>query len=415
MSVYEEHMKRAFSLPLADIRPANGDLFQQGVIWPYFERLRRDAPVHYAAESEFYGPYWSCTSYEAVMAVDTNHQDFSSSYEYGGITLMDIDEELPLEMFIAMDQPKHDVQRKTVAPAVSIQNLKSYEGLIRERTQEVLDGLPIGKPFDWVEHVSIKLTTMMLATLFNFPFEERSKLTRWSDVATGGRNPEICETEDQWHKELMECFQYFSGLKTEALKAPPGNDLISMLVHGEATRNMSDMEFLGNIILLIVGGNDTTRNSMTGSIYALDKWPEEDAKLRADPALVPNFVSELIRWQTPLAYMRRTALRDVDLLGSKIKKGDKVVMWYASGNRDETMFEEADRLIIGRPNARRHVAFGFGIHRCVGNRLAELQLRILWEEILARFGRIRVLEEPTRTMSEFVNGYTKLMVEIEPK
>ena len=408
---FAEHRERAFSMPLNELHPAQPSLFQQDVMWPYFERLRRDAPVHLTCDSQF-GPYWSVTSHEAIMAVDTNHQDFSSSFEHGGIVIANTPDDFPLPMYIAMDPHVHDVQRKTVQPAVSPVSLQNYEPIIRARTQHVLDELPIGEPFDWVERVSVELTTMMLATLFGFPFEERKKLTRWSDVATGKNNRAICESEDQWRMELMQCLQYFNELRERAASRPPEPNLISMLAHGEDTKNLSGPEFLGNIILLIVGGNDTTRNSMTASALALDTWPDQDQKLRASPGLISNFTSEIIRWQTPLAHMRRTAVRDVELGGQQIRKGDKVVMWYVSGNRDAALFEDADRVLVDRKNARRHIAFGFGIHRCVGNRLAEQQIRILWEEVLQRYPEISVLASPERTPSVFVKGYTKMMVEI---
>jgi cytochrome P450 len=318
-------------------------------------------------------------------------------------------------MFIAMDPPKHDVQRKTVSPIVSPHNLAELEPLIRSRIQNTLDNLPIGTPFDWVDRVSIELTTQMLATLFDFPFEERRKLTFWSDIATADPTSKLFKTEDpdtERKMYLFECVDYFSRLWEERVNAPPKGDLISLLAHGESTKNMDRMEYLGNLILLIVGGNDTTRNTMSGSIYALNQNPAEYAKLRANPDLIPSMVSETIRWQTPLAHMRRTATRDIELGGKLIKKGDKVVMWYVSGNRDEEVIENPNAYIIDRERPRHHMSFGFGIHRCVGNRLAELQLRILWEEILVRFPEIKVVEEPTRVKSSFVKGYEQLMVVI---
>ncbi len=407
------HRHTAATMALDDFHPGQPHLFQDDVIWPYFERLRRDAPVHWSAESPF-GPYWSITTHDAIMAVDTNHHDFSSSYEHGGILIADTPADFPLPMFIAMDPPQHDVQRKTIQPAVGPEALVGYETLIRSRTIDVLDRLPTGRPFDWVQAVSVELTTMMLATLFGFPFEDRARLTRWSDVATGRKNPSICKDETQWRLELMECMQYFNTLREKACARPREANLISMLAHSSDTRDMPGPEFLGNVILLIVGGNDTSRNSMTGSVLAAHTWPQEFEKLKANPGLVSNFVSEIIRWQTPLAHMRRTALRDVELAGQMIRKGDKVVMWYASGNRDEAVFKNADLVIADRENARRHLSFGFGIHRCVGNRLAELQIRILWEELLKRFSAIRVIGEPERTPSIFVKGYTRMMVELEP-
>ncbi len=402
----------AYSIPLDDIDVADPTLWPEQKYWALFERLRKEAPVHYAHTDRYYtGNYWSVTRYQDIMAIDTNHKQFSSA---SGILLPDVVENLPLSSFIAMDPPKHDVQRKTVQPIVAPDNLEKMEGLIRERTANVLDNLPRDEVFDWVDTVSVELTTLMLATLFDFPLEDRRKLTFWSDVATGERTADA-EMPARRETEFAKCLEYFTRLWNERVNAPPKPDLISMLAHGENTRDMykRPMEYLGNLILLIVGGNDTTRNSMTGGLYALNKFPQEYQKLRDNPGLIPNMVSEIIRWQTPLAYMRRTALEDVEMHGKTIRKGDKVAMWYVSGNRDENSpFENPNDLIIDRPNARRHLSFGFGIHRCVGNRLAELQLKILWEEIIKRFTNIEVVEEPERNQSSFVKGYTKMMVKI---
>ncbi len=393
------------------------ELWRRDAKWDFFARMRREDPVHWCPDSNV-GPYWSVTRFDDIMTIDTNHKVFSSDAHLGGITLMDMDEDFMLPMFIAMDPPKHTVQRKTVQPTVGPDALKTYEKLIRERTEHVLDALPTdGLAFDWVDQVSIELTTMMLATLFDFPFEDRRKLTRWSDVTTGRDNPEICPGgEDQWRMELLECLSYFQNLWDErAAAGEPQNDFISALAHGKDTRNMPPMEFLGNLLLLIVGGNDTTRSTMTASVFGLNKFPDQYEKLKANPELIPSMVSETIRWQTPLAHMRRTALEDYELHGKTIRKGDKVAMWYISGNRDDAVFEQPEKLIIDRPNVRRHLSFGFGIHRCVGNRLAELQLRILWEEIFKRFEHIEVMEEPTRLPNSFTHAFTKMPVRLHAK
>ena len=399
----------AYGLPIAELNPAQPALFRDNAMWPYFERLRREDPVHFTAESQ-YGPYWSITKYNDIMAVDTNHQVFSSDSLYGGIGIAGEPNPEGGTMFIAMDPPKHDVQRKTVSPAVSPANLQLLAPIIRERAGTILDSLPIGEEFDWVDKVSIELTTMTLATLFDFPFEERRKLTRWSDVVTAVPGFGVVETQQQKMAEIDECFAYFPRLWNARVNAPPRGDLISMLAHGEATRNMQPREYRGNVILLIVGGNDTTRNTITGSVVALNENPDQYAKLRENPDLIPGMVSETIRWQTPLAHMRRTAVQDSELGGKTIRKGDKVVMWYVSGNRDDEVIDNADSYIIDRPRPRMHMSFGFGIHRCVGNRLAELQLQIIWEEILARFPIIEVLREPKRVYSTFVKGYENLPV-----
>ncbi|MFI4935415.1 MAG: cytochrome P450 [Caulobacterales bacterium] len=398
----------AYSMPLEAIDVARPELFQNDTHWPYFERLRREDPVHHAVNAE-HGPYWSITKYKDIMDIDTNHQVFSSER---GITIGDPSEEMRMPMFIAMDPPKHDAQRKVVSPIVSPHNLAQMEGLIRSRAAKILDELPIGETFDWVDRVSIELTTQMLATLFDFPFEERRKLTYWSDMATAIPGTDKCPTLEFKREKLMECLNYFMGLWNERVNSEPGSDLISMLAHGESTRNMEPMEYLGNIVLLIVGGNDTTRNSISGSIVALNENPDQYQKLRDHPDLLPSMVSETIRWQTPLAHMRRTALVDFEFRGRKIKAGDKVIMWYVSGNRDEEVIENPNAYLIDRERPRQHLSFGFGIHRCVGNRLAEMQLKVIWEEILRRYPKIELAGDPVRVYSSFVKGYEYLPVRI---
>jgi cytochrome P450 len=402
------HIENPCDIPLDAIDVSRPELFRSNTMWAYFERLRRENPVHYCAHS-MYGPYWSVTKYRDIMEVETHHKIFSSE---GGITLRDAPEDFQLPMFIAMDPPRHDAQRKVVNPIVAPDNLARLEGTIRERAGWILDTLPIGETINWVDRVSIELTTQMLATLFDFPWDDRRKLTRWSDVATAVPGAGIVESEEERRTELLECADYFTRLWNERVNVAPGNDLISMLAHGEATRNMDRMEFLGNLILLIVGGNDTTRNSISGGVLALNETPAEYEKLRANPSLIASMVPEIVRWQTPLAYMRRTALADAQLGGKTIRKGDKIAMWYVSGNRDPEAIENPDAFIIDRPRPRQHLSFGFGIHRCVGNRLAEMQLRIVWEEILKRFSFVEVVGEPVRVFSSFVKGYSELPVRL---
>ncbi|TQF33687.1 cytochrome P450 [Bradyrhizobium sp. UNPA324] len=404
--------ERANSLPLEQFDPGDPELFRTDTFWPYFDRLRRDDPVHYCKDSMF-GPYWSVTRYNDIMEIETNHSVFSSASSLGGITIRDIDPDLRRESFISMDPPRHAAQRKTVAPMFTPTHLDNLALNIRKRSADCLDNLPRGEVFDWVDRVSIELTTQMLAVLFDFPWEDRRKLTRWSDIATTIPGPDgLVATEDERMAELTECAAYFSRLWKERSEQPPKSDLLSMMAHGAATRDMDAKNFLGNLILLIVGGNDTTRNTMSGSLLALSQHPEQYRKLRENPALLDSFVPEVIRWQTPLAHMRRTALSDFEFRGKQIKKGDKVVMWYVSGNRDEEVIEKPYDFIIDRARPRTHLSFGFGIHRCVGLRLAELQLKIIWEEILRRFDHIDVVGEPKRVYSSFVKGLEELPVKI---
>ncbi len=404
-----------YSIPLEKIDVSDSELFSTNTMWGYFERLRKEAPVHYCAQSEF-GPFWSVTRFNDIVQVEKDPKTFSSARS---IVIQDPDPEFPLETgFISMDGAEHLAQRNVVQPVAAPRNLKRLEPLIRERVIEILDGLPIGETFDWVDRVSIELTTGMLATLFDFPYEQRRKLTYWSDIATAG--PELLESmglnEDTGRAALLECLEAFTALWKERENNPQTDrlDLITALANGAATKSMNPMEYLGMLVLLIVGGNDTTRNSISGGVLALNENPKEYQKLRDDKSLIPNMVSEMIRWQTPLAHMRRTATCDTELAGQQIKKGDKVVMWYVSGNRDETVIDRASEFLIDRKNVRQHLSFGWGVHFCVGSRLAEMQLRILWEEVIGRYREVEVVGDPVRVRSSFVKGFEKLPVRVHP-
>jgi cytochrome P450 len=407
---------KAYSTPLKDFQVAEPELFRSDTLWPWFERLRAEDPVHLTEEGPN-GRYWSVTRHADIIAVDSNHGAFSSSSELGGITLQDAVEPNASTSFIGLDPPMHDAQRRAVMPMFSSESMAQLEPLIRERAGKILDELPVGETFDFVDKVSVELTSQMLATLFDYPFELRRNLPNISDMILSG--PEITGSGEMTPEQMMELQAKFMSILTpftlmwEDRKAkPPQHDLISMLAHCDATAKPTPEEYFGNIILLIVAGSDTTRHSITGGLLALNQNPGEYDKLRADPGLIDSMVPEIIRWQSPVAYMRRTALADTEVGGKTIKKGERVVMWYVSGNRDKTALEDANVFRIDRARPRQHVGFGFGIHRCVGNRLAEMQLKVMWEEILKRFKHIEVVGEPRRMKNSFVKGFEGMDVRI---
>lgn len=399
---------------------SRSDIYVEDRWQPIFAEMRAKEPVNYVPESP-YGPYWNIVSSKAIQHVEALPELYSSSWQYGGITITeppkDVTEEQLAErrlpMFIAMDRPEHTGQRRTVAPAFTPGEIEKMAEEVRARTAATLDTLPFGEQFDWVDKVSVELTTGMLAILFGFPWEDRRLLTFWSDWAGDVELSFARElTETRW-EIFQEMAKYFQSLWIDRMGKPPSRDLISMMIHSDAMNQMSPQEFMGNLILLIVGGNDTTRNTMSGIIHALHTFPDQRAKFEADTSIIPNAVQEMIRFQTPLAHMRRTAPADAELFGHQIKKGDKLVLWYISANRDEEVFSDPDKVILDRDNARRHLSFGYGIHRCVGARLAELQLKILMEEMHKRRMRVNITGKVERVRANFVHGFRKMEVTLE--
>jgi len=398
--------------PIEAFNVSDPELYRADSWRPYFERLRQEAPVHYCADS-VHGPYWSISTYELIMQVELDFKAFSNQAKFGGIQLQDIAVDMNRPSFVSMDPPEHTGRRRAVSPMTRRSSLADMADMIRERTVSVLEGLPRGEVFDWVELVSTELTGMMLATMFDYPQERRLDLIHWSDVATtniNAKNP-LVKTEAERYGELEAMADAFAPLWRARINGE-GFDLITMLANSEATKGMDREEFIGTLFLLIVGGNDTTRNSMTGGLLALHENPEQLAKVRDNPDLVGNMVQEMIRVQTPVIHMRRTALMDTELADQQIKQGDKVALWYISANTDDAVFADPYKFDVTRDNARRHLSFGAGIHRCVGDRLAELQLRILWEEIIAHDIRVEVMGPGGRVYSNFIRAFSTLPVKI---
>ncbi len=404
---------------IADSRPINpfevsaNALYTEDTWREPFARLRADAPISWRPESPF-GAYWSVVTHALVQEVELRHDVFSSRWDLGNITIAEAVNGVGFPNFIAQDPPIHTAQRRVIAPAFSPSQIIKLEALVRARTEKLFAELPRGEEFDWVERVSLPLTLGMLCLLFDMPFDEWRDLKRWSDWASSVSEDNLNEEHRvQFLVQMGEMLARFDRELDARRGQPPTDDLLSRMVHSEAMGNMEAIERIANIALLIVGGNDTTRNSMSALVEAFDTYPAELARLRTNPSLIPNAAQEIIRWQSPVTHMRRTALADTDLGGQRIRAGEKVVMWYISANRDETVFPDAERFDVGRDNARRHIGFGHGIHRCVGARLAEVQLQAVIDQIVKLPGRIVPQGKPTRLASPFLHGFTAMPVKIE--
>lgn len=399
--------------PATPIDVSRNDLYVEDTWREPFARLRAEMPLSWRAESP-YGAYWSAVTHDLVAAIELDPATWSS--EIGNITIQDGVAGHEFPNFIAMDPPRHTEQRRVVSPAFNPSGMSRLTEQVRARTAMLLDELPRDETFDWVERVSIPLTMGMLCILFDMPFEDRHDIKTWSDMASTV-SPDTASEEyyERFMAEMGRMLARFDGLMEERRALPPSDDLLSRMVHSEAMGHLTPIERIANLALLIVGGNDTTRNSMSGLVEAFDRYPGELDRLHGDASLIPNAAQEIVRWQSPVTHMRRTATRDTEVAGQAIAAGEKVVLWYISANRDESVFADAERFDVGRANARRHLGFGHGIHRCVGARLAEVQLATLIEEWVTRGWRVVPQSAPTRLASPFLHGFTAMPVRIEKR
>ena len=380
---------------------ADPALYEAHSFHPIFKSLRESDPVHYCEQSEF-GPYWAVTRYDDIVAVDMNHRVFSSAA--GGISIFDTNVGSD-SSFINMDPPDHRMHRSAVTPVFSSTNLAALESEVEARASEILDRVPVNTEFDWVTTVANELPLQMLSTLFGIPEEDRYHMLYWTNAQVGlfGGVPR----DDEEAKKHPSFTEYFLRLRAErAGEAEVTPDLVSHLVHGQP--DISDKMYLNHLRLLTVGANDTTRTSIAGGLEAVIKQDLYDT-LRRDPGLLTTAVNEIVRFVTPVVHQRRTALADFELAGKRIRKGDKVVMFYVSGNRDEGAFDNPDQLVLNRQEPRL-LSFGSGIHHCIGFRLARMQLQHMWAGMLERFSSFELVGEPRRLRSNFVQGYVSMPV-----
>jgi len=395
-----------------------------------FTQFRREEPVAWCPEP-WNGPgFWSITKYDDIHAISKLPQIFSSDARLGGITLPDpvmiatrqgmtleqlMQRDSNFQQFeggrsmIMMDPPEHVQHRRMVAPGFTPQRLDALTPKIRARARDILDGLRDQTEYEFISKVAAELPVQMLAELFGVPQEDRHKLFQWSNIIIGGDDPDIAISREHVNQAFMDLAVYAMGLYA-ARKENPGDDLITMLVNTQVGGEpMSIADYLSAFILLVVAGNETTRNSISGGTLALSQFPAEKKKLLDDPSLIPGAVDEIIRWVHPVIYMRRTALEDYTLRGVTIKKGDKLALWYMSGNRDEEKWADPFTFNVTR-NGPRHLSFGYGQHLCIGWRLAEIQLTVLLEEMLARFPDIEVTGGITKMRTNFLNSIKTMQV-----
>lgn len=407
---YNDLRKKFEVMPIDTFNPSDPLIYFHQLHDSMFARLRRERPVHYCAHSDF-GPFWSITRYRDIVEIESNPEVFSST---GGFTIVDIPQSPTARSFMTMDPPEHREVRQAVTPLASLNNLKMLESVISELVSQTLDGLPLREPFDWVSRVSVEITIKVLAVMMGVPQSDSSKLQKWSDLASTIPQPGAKVTDLQsYYQELQECRFYIERLCTEMAGRNDLFNIASMLVNSKQSRSLSNEEVFLNMLILLLAGNDTTRHSLTGGALFVEQNPDQLAMFYANPDLLSPFVSEVIRYQTPVAHMRRTAKSDVDFHGHSIKKGDKVILWYVSANRDEDEIETPGRFNINRKDHDHHLAFGHGPHRCIGKNIALLELKLFWAEMARRKLKVRTLGPPERVKSCIVNGYSSLMVQLE--
>jgi len=402
----------------ADLK--NPDLYVDHMPYDVFAALRREDPVYWNPESDGAG-FWAVTRHADIVEVSKQPLLFSSAYANGGHRIFN-ENEVGLTgagdsavgiPFISIDPPTHTQYRKVIMPALSPVRLGDIEARIEARVSQLLDQIPMNQPVDLVPLLSAPLPLLTLAELLGVPSESWKDLYRWTNAFIGEDDPEFRQSPEAMGVIMGEFFAFGQDL-FERRRAEPGPDIASLLANAEIDGRPAEFrDFVGNLILVLVGGNETTRNSLSHTIIALSKDPSQWDILRADPDLLKTATAEMVRHASPVIHMRRTATADTAIGGQAIRKGDKVVLFYASGNRDETVFENPDRFDVTRKNVV-HVGFGAGQHVCVGSRLAEMQLRVAFRLLAQRVSRFEVIAPPRRFRSNFINGLKNLDTRLVP-
>lgn len=415
------------STDVLDLR--DPELYLGGIPHSIFTRLRRECPVYWNPEPDdpHHEGFWALTRYDDIAAVSKNPRLFSSDAEQGGHRIFDErerritrgesdDQPSDVKSMISMDPPEHPKYRNTVLPGLMSKRVLQMEQGIRRRAVAILDAFEAAfeqetEP-DFVERVAVELPIQMLAELFQVPEERQADLFRWSNAIVAEDDPEMRASEEYMAQCWQEMSLYALDLYQER-KASPGDDLISMMVHARIDGEpMSIERYLAAFGLLIVAGNETTRNSISGGLLALSEHPEQRQLLVDKPELISGAVTEIVRWVSPVLHMRRTATDDTEIRGQKIGRGEKVVLWYCSANRDEEVFERPFDFDVERQGPMQ-LGFGFGQHFCLGARLAELQLRVVFEELLPRFPALEPSGEVRRLRSNFISGIKEMRVRRE--
>lgn len=387
------------------------ELYERGEALALFAQLRGQAPIWWTPMPD--GGFWSVLRYADIQEVSRDSGRFSSARRYGGHRIHD---ERVFEgsrglaaSLLSMDGVEHSSHRAVLTPALTPAKLGALEARVLERAQRLLDTLADCDTCDFVDAVAAELPIQVLAELLGVPQSDRAHLLEWSNAIVLNEDPDICPSAEHMLRCMDETRQYAIKLWRERLRRP-SDDLITMLVEAEVDgENISIEEYIAQFSMLLVAGNETVRNTLSGGLLLLSQHPEQRRRVQQDPSLWPGAVREILRHVTPAMHMRRSATQETEIAGQVIAEAEKVVLWYLSGNFDEQAFENAEAFDVCRKGPA-HLSFGYGAHRCLGSRLAELQLRICFEQLFKRFPDIEPCGPARRVRSSFIHGIKSLPV-----
>lgn len=387
-------------------------VWERAVPYEVFAELRRQDPVHWHEESD--GPgFWALSRYDDIRAVSSDPGRFSS--HAAGVSRLDIEDPVQLEAYrtvvIAQDPPEHRLTRGLVSTIFTPKAISSLEGPIRSIAQATVAEALEKREIDFVADYAAPIPMHVISEMMGVPHEKRARLLELSGGLIDDQDPEVSTTPDFRMNAQIEVFMAAQELAARE-RETPGDNLTQRLLNAEVEgRALTEAEFNTFFMFLIIAGNETTRTAMSGGLVTLLDHPDQLAALRSDPSLIPDAVEEMLRYWPPIHHFRRTAMCDVELRGKPIRQGDKVLMWYPSANRDESVFDEPDRFDIRRtPN--NHLSFGHGEHFCLGASLARLELRIMFEELLSQAAQIVPIAPPRRLRSNLINGIKEMRIEL---